>query len=71
MQVGRQVDTWLQELHGARFMKLGVGDEDTAASKRGSIEADFDSWKSQLWVRVDKFKNACQCGGSEQDGVCI
>jgi hypothetical protein len=68
--VGKQVDTWLQELHGTRFIKLGVGDEDTAASKHGCIEADFDSWKSQLWLRFDKFKNACRCEGSEQDKVC-
>lgn len=66
-EVGKQVDTWLQELHAARFIKLGVGDEDTAASKHGSIEADFQSWRSQLWLRVDKFKTACQCEGSERD----
>ncbi|GFG36236.1 hypothetical protein Cfor_10675 [Coptotermes formosanus] len=65
-EVGKQVDTWLQELHAARFIKLGLGDEDTAASKHGSIEADFQSWRSQLWLRVDKFKSACQCEGSEQ-----
>lgn len=69
--MGKQVDTWLQELHAARFMKLGVGDEDTTASKHGSIEADFQSWRSQLWLRVDKFKTGCQCEGSERDKVCI
>lgn len=69
--MGKQVDTWLQELHAARFIKLGVGDEDTAASKHGSIEDDFQNWRSQLWLRVEKFRTACQCEGSEQDKVFI
>jgi hypothetical protein len=67
--VGKQVDIWLQDLHAARFIMLGVGDEDTTASKHGSIEADFQSWRSQLWLRVDKFKTACQCEGSGRDKV--
>ncbi|KDQ97265.1 S-adenosyl-L-methionine-dependent tRNA 4-demethylwyosine synthase-like [Zootermopsis nevadensis] len=66
-QVGKQVDRWLQDLHAARFIKLGVGDEDTSASKRGSIEADFQDWIDQLWMRVDRFRTACQCDGSEQE----
>lgn len=63
------MDRWLQDLHAARFIKLGVGDEDTSASKRGSIEADFQDWIDQLWMRVDRFRSACQCDGSEQEKV--
>lgn len=65
------MDKWLQDLHAARFIKLGMGDEDTSASKHGSIEADFQDWIDQLWIRVDKFRTVCQCGGSEQEKVCI
>jgi hypothetical protein len=60
------VDGWLQELHAARVMKLGVGDEDTVASKHGSIEADFQSWNSLLWARVDRLRSACQSDATEQ-----
>jgi hypothetical protein len=69
--VGKQVDKWLQELHAARFIKFGVGDEDTCASKYGNIDADFQNWNSQLLIRVDKFKTICQCDGSEQEKVCV
>lgn len=65
------MDKWLQDLHAARFIKLGVGDEDTSSSKHGSIEADFQDWIEQLWIRVDKFRTACQCDGSEQEKVCV
>lgn len=65
------MDSWLQDLHAARLMKLGVGDEDSSASKHGSIEADFQDWNDQLWTRIDKFRSACECDGSEQEKVCI
>lgn len=66
-EVGKRVDGWLQELHAARLIKLGVGDEDTIASKHGSIEADFQNWNSRLWARVDKLRGACLCDATEQD----
>lgn len=69
-EVGKNVDEWLEELNGSRFMKLGVGDEDTVASKFGSIEADFENWNSHLWTRVDKFlktHTVCQCDETEQE----
>jgi sulfite reductase alpha subunit-like flavoprotein len=63
------VDGWLQELNAARVIKLGAGDENTVASKHGSIEADFQEWNSQLWARVDKLRAACQNDVAEQDQV--
>jgi hypothetical protein len=65
------VDGWLQELHAARLIKRGIGDEDAVASKHGSIEADFQNWNSRLWARVDKLRAACQCDATEQDQVRI
>ena len=72
--MGKKVDEWLEELNASRFMKLGVGDEDTASSKYGSIEADFENWNSNLWIRVDKFLKThtmCQCDGTEQEKVYV
>ncbi|KAJ9596386.1 hypothetical protein L9F63_012594, partial [Diploptera punctata] len=73
-EVAKQVDEWLEDLHACRFMKLGLGDEDTVGSKYGSIEADFENWNSRLWIRVDKFLKTnpdCQCDGTEQDKNCM
>nr|CAD7196716.1 unnamed protein product [Timema douglasi] len=64
-EVGRSVDHWLHKLQAVRVAKLGAGDEDTAASRYGSIEADFDNWQNSLMGCVEKWraKSNCRCGG--------
>lgn len=61
------MDGWLQQLHAARVVKLGVGDEDAVGSKHGGIDADFHSWSSQLWARVDRLR----ADATGQDQVCV
>nr|CAD7401642.1 unnamed protein product [Timema cristinae] len=67
-EVGRSVDHWLHKLQAVRVAKLGAGDEDTAASRHGSIEADFDNWQNSLMGCVEKWraKSNCRCGGKSQ-----
>ncbi|CAG2061098.1 unnamed protein product, partial [Timema podura] len=67
-EVGRSVDHWLHKLQAVRVAKLGAGDEDTVASRHGSIEADFDDWQNALMGCVEKWraKSNCRCGGKSQ-----
>ncbi|XP_063216466.1 S-adenosyl-L-methionine-dependent tRNA 4-demethylwyosine synthase TYW1-like isoform X2 [Bacillus rossius redtenbacheri] len=57
-QVARQVDRWLHKLRATRVAKLGLGDEDTATSRHGSVEADFDGWSDDLMGCVDKWRGS-------------
>ena len=44
----KDVDTFLSQLGSARMLNLGLGDENVADSKTGSIETDFQKWVDLL-----------------------
>ena len=52
-----------------RFHSLGLGDENVAGSKHGSMEADFDHWAAAFIQRLQKWnsKSKEDCGG---EGDC-
>ena len=41
-----------------RFHPLGLGDENVAGSRHGSLEADFSAWSSALIARINKDNNS-------------
>ncbi|XP_025091958.1 S-adenosyl-L-methionine-dependent tRNA 4-demethylwyosine synthase-like [Pomacea canaliculata] len=47
--VGRNLDSWLQELSAIPLVSMMTGDENTAESRNGGIEEDFLEWKKALW----------------------
>ncbi|XP_013044769.3 S-adenosyl-L-methionine-dependent tRNA 4-demethylwyosine synthase TYW1B isoform X1 [Anser cygnoides] len=70
--VGRNIDRWLWMLSASRIMTRAEGDCNVAQSKHGSIEADFEAWKT-------KFLNCLQalcrgerkpCSGKCKKGKC-
>ncbi|XP_015151423.2 S-adenosyl-L-methionine-dependent tRNA 4-demethylwyosine synthase TYW1 isoform X2 [Gallus gallus] len=70
--VGRNIDRWLWMLSARRIMTRAEGDCNVVQSKHGSIEADFEAWKS-------KFLNCLQalcrgekkpCSGKCKKGKC-
>lgn len=63
--VGKRVDYWLHKLQAVRVTRLGLGNEDTAASKNRSIEEDFNSWSQVLITRLEKWRRL-----SKGDGKC-
>merc|ERR1719300_1724581 len=62
--VGKQVDKFLFQLSATRFHSLGLGDENVAGSKHGSMEADFDHWAAAFIQRLQKWnsKTSRDCG---------
>ena len=46
--VARDVDTFLAQLGSLRHHPLGLGDENVLKSVTGSLETDFEEWKSSL-----------------------
>jgi NADPH-ferrihemoprotein reductase len=46
--MGKFFDSASEKLGGKRIMPLGVGDDDN------DLEADFETWKDQLWVQLRK-----------------
>ena len=43
-----------RSLSGERISPLYLGDENTATSKNGSIEGDFDFWKDKFLTNIKK-----------------
>jgi len=50
----RETDRWLHQLQASRIHPLGLGDDNVAASKAGSVEGDFESWSDLLLARLRK-----------------
>jgi tRNA wybutosine-synthesizing protein 1 len=55
--IAKNVDSFLSQLSADRFVGLGLGDENVAESKQGSIEKDFQVWKEHLISRITKKEN--------------
>nr|XP_033777676.1 S-adenosyl-L-methionine-dependent tRNA 4-demethylwyosine synthase TYW1-like [Geotrypetes seraphini] len=63
--VGKNIDKWLWMLSASRIMTRAEGDCNVVKSKHGSMEADFDSWKSRF---LSQLQMLCKgekksCGG--------
>ncbi|XP_066491310.1 S-adenosyl-L-methionine-dependent tRNA 4-demethylwyosine synthase TYW1-like isoform X2 [Tiliqua scincoides] len=70
--VGRNVDKWLWQLGASRILSCTRGDSNVVKSRHGSIEADFEAWKTKFLARVQAL---CQgesqaCSGRCKKGKC-
>ena len=50
-----------------RFHSLGLGDENVAGSKYGSMEADFEKWSTLFVQRVEKWNGVGVCTEGKAD----
>lgn len=50
--VARDVDNFLAQLGSSRYHPLGLGDENVLKSVTGSLETDFDEWRSGLLSKM-------------------
>ena len=50
-----------------RFHSLGLGDENVAGSKYGSMEADFEKWSTLFVQRVEKWNGVGVCKEGKAD----
>ena len=62
-EMGKFFDTHLEKLGGSRVFNMGLGDDDA------DLEADFESWKDQLWTTLQKKYNVQMTtnGSSKKD----
>ncbi|KAM9176832.1 S-adenosyl-L-methionine-dependent tRNA 4-demethylwyosine synthase TYW1B isoform 1-T2 [Mergus octosetaceus] len=70
--VGRNIDRWLWMLSASRIMTRAEGDCNVAQSKHGSIEADFEAWKTKF---LSCLQALCRgerkpCSGKCKTGKC-
>ncbi|NXK45410.1 TYW1 synthase, partial [Chauna torquata] len=70
--VGRNTDRWLWMLGASRIMTRAEGDCNVAQSKHGSIEADFEAWKTKF---LSCLQALCRgerkpCSGKCRKGKC-
>ncbi|NWW78072.1 TYW1 synthase, partial [Climacteris rufus] len=70
--VGRRIDRWLWMLSASRIMTRAEGDCNVTQSKHGSIEADFEAWKTKFLTRL---QGLCKgekkpCSGKCKKGKC-
>ncbi|XP_061460947.1 S-adenosyl-L-methionine-dependent tRNA 4-demethylwyosine synthase TYW1-like [Rhineura floridana] len=70
--VGRNVDKWLWMLGARRILSCARGDANVAASKHGSLEADFEAWEAKFLARL---RALCRgerkaCSGRCKKGKC-
>ncbi|NXN12149.1 TYW1 synthase, partial [Indicator maculatus] len=70
--VGRKVDRWLWMLGASRIMTRAEGDCNVAQSKHGSIEADFEAWKTKFLSRLQALCRGEKkpCSGKCKKGKC-
>ena len=66
--IGKHVDKFLFQLSASRFHSLGLGDENVAGSKFGSMDLDFDNWTKMFIQRIQKWNNSC--GTGKTDDCC-
>ncbi|KAM3615604.1 uncharacterized protein V6R79_004923 [Siganus canaliculatus] len=71
--VGKNVDKWLWMLSGMRIMTRGEGDCNVVKSRNGSIQGDFQTWKSKFLKRLQALakgeKKICS-GKCKSEGSC-
>ncbi|KFW01843.1 tRNA wybutosine-synthesizing protein 1, partial [Eurypyga helias] len=69
--VGRNIDRWLWMLSASRIMTRAEGDCNVAQSKHGSIEADFEAWKTKFLSRLQALcRGEKPCSGKCKKGKC-
>ncbi|KAK7087279.1 S-adenosyl-L-methionine-dependent tRNA 4-demethylwyosine synthase TYW1-like [Littorina saxatilis] len=71
--VARNMDTWLQQLSAAPLQVFSTGDENTADSKHGGIEGDFEAWRKSLWPKLKQAldgRKIKKCSGSTCSNKC-
>ncbi|NWX42001.1 TYW1 synthase, partial [Steatornis caripensis] len=70
--VGRNIDRWLWMLSASRIMTRAEGDCNVAQSKHGSIEADFEVWKTKFLSRLQVLCRGEKkpCSGKCKTGKC-
>ncbi|KGL84796.1 tRNA wybutosine-synthesizing protein 1, partial [Tinamus guttatus] len=70
--VGRNIDRWLWMLSASRIMTRAEGDRNVAQSKHGSIEADFEAWKTKFLRRLQALCKGEKkpCSGKCKKGKC-
>ena len=52
--IGKNCDKFLHQLSGERISSLKLGDENVSESKNGSLEGDFEAWKTKLVTNIHK-----------------
>ncbi|NXO44212.1 TYW1 synthase, partial [Locustella ochotensis] len=70
--VGRRMDRWLWMLSASRIMTRAEGDCNVTQSKHGSIEADFEAWKTKFLTRLQVLCKGEKkpCSGKCKKGKC-
>ncbi|NXA11206.1 TYW1 synthase, partial [Sapayoa aenigma] len=70
--VGRRVDRWLWTLGASRVLSRAEGDCNVARSRHGSVEADFEAWKTKFLSRLQALCRGEKkpCGGKCKKGKC-
>ncbi|XP_072738230.1 S-adenosyl-L-methionine-dependent tRNA 4-demethylwyosine synthase TYW1-like isoform X2 [Ciconia boyciana] len=70
--VGRNIDRWMWMLSASRIMTRAEGDCNVARSKHGSIEADFEAWKTKFLSRLQALCRGEKkpCSGKCKKGKC-
>nr|XP_021138620.1 S-adenosyl-L-methionine-dependent tRNA 4-demethylwyosine synthase [Columba livia] len=70
--VGRNIDRWLWMLGASRIMTRVEGDCNVAQSKHGSIEADFEAWRTKFLNRLQALCRGEKkpCSGKCKKGKC-
>ncbi|XP_073688928.1 S-adenosyl-L-methionine-dependent tRNA 4-demethylwyosine synthase TYW1-like, partial [Garra rufa] len=70
--VSKNIDKWLWMLSGARIMTRGEGDCNVVKSRHGSVQADFQAWKTKFLNRLQALAKGEKkaCSGKCKNGSC-
>ncbi|XP_066534164.1 S-adenosyl-L-methionine-dependent tRNA 4-demethylwyosine synthase TYW1 isoform X2 [Hoplias malabaricus] len=70
--VGKNVDKWLWSLSASRVLSRGEGDCNVVKSRNGSVQADFQAWKSKFLTRLQALARGekKKCSGKCKKGSC-
>nr|KAG5707049.1 hypothetical protein BaRGS_019654 [Batillaria attramentaria] len=72
-EVGKNIDTWLQQLSATPLHPVSAGDENTVESEHGGIEGDFAAWKTAVWPNLKKAldgRKVKSCSGGACSNKC-
>ncbi|KAF4103996.1 S-adenosyl-L-methionine-dependent tRNA 4-demethylwyosine synthase TYW1 [Onychostoma macrolepis] len=70
--VSKNIDKWLWMLSAARIMTRGEGDCNVVKSRHGSVQADFQAWKTKFLNRLQALAKGEKkaCSGKCKNGSC-
>ncbi|XP_051521750.1 S-adenosyl-L-methionine-dependent tRNA 4-demethylwyosine synthase TYW1 isoform X1 [Myxocyprinus asiaticus] len=70
--VSKNLDKWLWMLSAARIMTRGEGDCNVVKSRHGSVQADFQAWKTKFLSRLQALVKGEKkaCSGKCKNGSC-